>query len=576
MRLFAVALPMLVAISFALLANTSRTPERKPIADFTLPDHHGRTYSLSDQSDKKLVVVVFLGSACPLAQAYAPVLAGLADTYGSRGVGFIGINANAQDTLADIAAYVRDHKLPFPILRDPDQAIADRFGAERTPHAFVLDERRVIRYQGRIDDWASVGVKKARAERHDLVQALENLLAGRAVARPNVPAVGCKIGRTPRIKHLKVRDVTYSAQIQPILERRCVACHRTGEIAPFPLTAWKEVAPWSVMIREVVEEGRMPPWQADPRFGHFRNDARLSAEEKRLLLQWIDDGCPEGAATHATPPSQLVPGWGIPQPDLVLPMSEQPFKVSAEQALEYQHFLVDPGFRADKFVRAAEVRPGNRAVVHHALVSLVRPDTDGALPDSLGAMLNYAPGMQPTKLPDGWAIRVPAGSKFLFQMHYTPNGVEQTDRSVLGLVFADPKTVKHQVRGGAVFNPNIDIPLGAKNHREVAEHTFAHDVRLLSLSPHMHLRGKSFRIEAVMGDGRRDILLDVPRYDFHWQLRYELAEPRRLPAGARLICTATYDNSAANPANPDPRVRVQWGDQTWNEMLIGFIAYVEE
>lgn len=319
----------------------------------------------------------------------------------------------------------------------------------------------------------------------------------------------------------------------------------------------------------------MPPWHADPRFGHFRNDARLSTEEKRLLLQWIDDGCPEGMPMNLTR-SAFVPDWSIARPDLVLPMSDQPFKVPATGTLEYQHFLVDPGFREDKYVRAAEVRPGNRAVVHHALVSLIYPDADGALPDSLGAMLNYAPGIQPTQFPDGWAIHVPAGSKFLFQVHYTPNGAEHTDRSSLGLIFAEPKTVKHKVRGGTVFNANIDIPPGAKDHREVAEHTFTRNVRLVSLSPHMHLRGKSFRIEAAMPNGGREILLDVPRYDFHWQLRYELAQPCHLPAGTRLICTATYDNSAANPVNPDPRARVEWGEQTWNEMLIGFIAYVED
>lgn len=198
------------------------------------------------------------------------------------------------------------------------------------------------------------------------------------------------------------------------------------------------------------------------------------------------------------------------------------------------------------------------------------------MPDSLGALLNYAPGMQPTQLPQGYAIHVPAGSKFLFQMHYTPNGKEQTDRSYLGLVFADAKKVKHKVRGGAVLNPNIDIPPHVKDHRETAEHLFTRKVTLLSLSPHLHLRGKSFRIEAAYRDGHREILLDVPRYDFHWQLRYELAEPKRLPAGSRLICTAVYDNSADNPANPNPAQRVGWGDQTWDEMLIGLFAFVED
>ncbi|MCI0637854.1 MAG: redoxin domain-containing protein [Gemmataceae bacterium] len=572
-------------------------PRGRQISDFTLCDHHGHAVSLSDFADKKLVVVVFLGTACPLAQHYAPILVDMAKEYEARGVAFLGINANDQDTLADVADYVRRHAIPFPVLKDADQAVADRFGATRTPEAFVMDESRFVRYFGRIDDGVAVGMRKSSTSRQELKDAVDDLLAGREVARPHVPAAGCLIGRrvvgTPSapLPDGRGSDSATFQDVRPILERRCVGCHRPGEIGPFPLIEWKEVAAWSAMIREVVVEGRMPPWHADPRVGHFRNDTRLTAEEKRVILAWIDVGCPQGPPVVGQTFLSAIPDWGIPRPDQVFYIAEEPVRVPAKQETEYQYFLVDPGFRADKFIQAAEVRPGNRAVVHHALVSIVYPRQDApspptplplgrgeheGLPDSLGALLNYAPGMQPTQLPDGWAIHVPAGSKFLFQMHYTPNGKEQTDRSYLGLVFADPKKVKHKVRGGAVLNPNIDIPPNAKNHQEAAEHVFTNSVQLLSLSPHLHLRGKSFRIEAAYPDGRREILLDVPRYDFHWQLRYELAEPRRLPAGSRLICTAVYDNSADNPANPNPAQRVGWGDQTWDEMLIGFFAFVEE
>ena len=545
------------------------------VADFALPDHRGKTHSLAELSDKRIVVVVFLGAECPLAQLYAPRLAALFREYEPRGVAFVGIDANAQDSLAAIAAYVRSHQMPFSILKDPDRAVADRFGAVRTPEAFVLDGDRVVRYWGRIDDQHSIGIRADHPQHRDLADALDDLLADRPVARPVVPSVGCRIGRVPR--GAPTGDVTYVRHIRPLLEKRCVECHRAGEIGPFALTDYRSAVAWSAMIREVVDDGRMPPWFADPAYGHFKNDARLTDAEKRLLAAWIDNHCPEGeldSGDHAAP-TRFPPGWAYPGIRIgILSMAAEPHRVPAEGELEYQYFLVDPGFSEDMYLQAAEVRPGNRAVVHHALVALVPPGDTQTRFDTLGALLDYAPGMSPMILPEGTALRIPAGSKFLFQMHYTPNGSPQQDQSRLGLIFADPRTVTRQVEGAAVMNQAIDIPPGAADHRLGAEHVFPEDVRLLSLSPHMHLRGKSFRFEARFPDGRREILLDVPRYDFNWQLRYDFAEPRPLPRGTRLVCTARYDNSGNNPANPDSTKSVGWGDQTRDEMLIGFLAYV--
>lgn len=550
---------------------TPATPLGRHVADFTLRDHRGKTHALRDLTERRLVVVAFLGCSCPLAKRAGPRLAELARRYEPRGVAFLGVNANAQDALADVAAYVRACGLPFPLLKDPDHAVADLMGAVRTPEVFVLDERRVVRYWGRIDDQHAIGVQRPRPTQTYLADALDALLAGRAVARPVVASVGCHIGRAPRGS--ATGEVTYARHVRPILERRCVECHRVGAVAPFPLTTYRDAAAWSAMIGEVVAEGRMPPWFADPAHGTFRNDARLSAAEKRLLQRWIDDGCPAGNLSNLPTAPARPEGWHIGAPDLVLPMAAAPFRVPAEGELDYQYFLVDPGFTADRFLRAVQVRPGNPAVVHHALVSIVPPDGDVTKLDNVGALLDFAPGMPPTVLPAGHAIRVRAGSKFLFQMHYTPNGTAQSDLTRMGLVFADPRTVAHEIRGGAVINQALTIPPGAADHRVVAEQTLTEDVALLSLSPHLHLRGRAFRIEAAYLDGRREILLDVPRYDFNWQLRYELATPKRLPRGTRLLCTARYDNSADNPANPDPTQEVTWGDQTRDEMLIGFYAF---
>ena len=398
------------------------------------------------------------------------------------------------------------------------------------------------------------------------------MLAQRPVARPVVASVGCRIGRIPQ--GVPTGNVTYVRHIRPLLEKRCVECHRAGEIGPFALTDYRNAVVWSAMIREVVDEGRMPPWFADPAFGHFKNDARLTTAEKQLLTTWIDNHCPEGESADAASSSHFLSGWRIPNPDRVMFIAKEPHSVPAEGEVDYEYFLVDPGFNEDKYLQAAEVRPDNRAVVHHALVALVPPGDTRTRFDTLGALLDYAPGMPPMILPEGTALRIPAGSKFLFQMHYTPNGTPQQDRSHLGLVFADSKTVTRLVQGVAVMNQAIDIPPGVADYRLSAEHVFSENVCLLSLSPHMHLRGKSFRIEAQFPDGRREVLLDVPRYDFNWQLRYDLVEPKPLPRGTRLVCTARYDNSGRNPANPDATKAVVWGDQTRDEMLIGFITYI--
>lgn len=542
------------------------------VADFSLADPHGKRYRLSEWADRKAVVIVFVGVGCPLAGLYAPRLAELAARYEPRGVGFLGVNANPQDTLADVAAYARKYRLGFAVLKDTDQALADRLGAERTPEALVLDARRIVRYRGRIDDQYGIEVRRPRPEANDLADALDAVLEGRPVARPVTQAPGCRIARRPRAE--PHGDLTYCRDVAPILQRHCVECHRAGEAAPLPLTTYHEVLGWAPMIEEVLEEGRMPPWPAASRRGHFTNDPRLDDNEKRVVLDWIANGCPEGALADLPPPAPFVPGWRIGRPDLVVTMAQMPFSVPAEGELEYQYFLADPGFKEDRYVKAIEVRPGNRAVVHHALVQVVPPGQDRPGPEDVGALIDYAPGMGPTVLPEGVAMHIKAGSRFLFQLHYTPNGSPQEDQSYLGMVFADPAKVAKSVRGGAVLNQAIDLPPGAADYELRAEQVLEEDVLLLSLSPHLHLRGKSFRWEAVYPDGRRETLLDLPRWDFNWQLRYDLARPVRLPRGTHLVCTAHYDNSAANPANPDPTQAVGWGDRTRDEMLIGFYAVV--
>jgi hypothetical protein len=394
------------------------------------------------------------------------------------------------------------------------------------------------------------------------------MLAGKEIAQTTSEPVGCFIGKVQRTK--PSGDITYARHIAPVLHAHCVHCHRPGQIGPFSLTSYEETLGWAETIREVVAAGRMPPWHANPDHGKFFNDIRLTDAEKQQIAKWVENGCPEGDAAELLKLPEFVDGWQIPRPDVVLKMPK-PFQVPAKGVVEYQHFVIDPGFPEDRWVAAAEARPGNRAVTHHLILFFQPPGSDSWEPTAplFNSIAGFAPGMPPALYPEGTYRRIPAGSKLILQAHYTPNGSPQTDQSEVGLVFADPKQVKREMTVGAAMTWQFAIPPGASDHKVEATYRFDQDSLLYALTPHMHLRGKSFRFDAIYPDGREEILLDVPRYDFNWQNTYGLAEPKRIPEGTQIRCTAVYDNSADNLANPNPKIPVTWGDQTWQEMMVG-------
>jgi peroxiredoxin len=544
-----------------------------PIADFTLRDSGGKAFALADTKQQKCVVVVFLGTECPLAKLYAPRLQKLADDYRSRGVTVIGIDSNVQDSNADLAAYARLHKIDFPLLKDPGAAVADLFGARRTPEAFVLDERRIVRYRGRIDDQYGVGYMRPEPKRRDLRQALDELLTDKEVSQPHADPAGCLIGRGR--KPDEASPVVFSKQISRIFNQHCVECHRPGEIGPFALTDYQEVAGWADTIAEVVAAGRMPPWHANPKFGKFAGDRSLSTEDKQLIAAWAAAGAPEGNRADLPKPPQFQPaGWQLPrQPDLVIPMSAAPFKVPAEGIVDYQFFAADQKFSEDKWFVAAEVMPGNRAVVHHLLVFAFSKGLDEALADGTtdGYLAAYVPGMRTANYPEGMAKRIPAGSRLVFQVHYTANGSEQFDCSKLGLILADPKRVQYEVLTGSVIRRSIAIPPRTARYRATADFAgLPEQSYLLSMMPHMHSRGAAFNYQLVYPNGKILTLLDIPHYDANWQTTYRLLEPLALPAGSRLRSTAFFDNSEDNPNNPDPTKTVRWGLQAKDEMMVGY------
>ncbi len=568
------AAPLLILI-IAGFARAAESPLGRQVENFQLQDFRGKEHALSDYRDSKLIVLVFLGTECPLAKLYGPRLATLAEEYEPRGVSFLGVNANVQDSITEIATYARVHGIHFPILKDAANRLADSVGAVRTPEVFVLDAEHKVRYSGRIDDQYGVGYVRAEPQRSDLKLALDELLAGKEVTTPVTEAVGCHIGRTKQPQPDSA--VTYSSQIARILQNRCVECHRAGEIAPFALTDYEEVVGWAETIQEVVRDKRMPPWHASDEYGQFENGRQMPDEEKETIYAWVRAGAPEGDRQDLPEPRTWVTGWQLPrEPDFVAPITDEPYRVPTEGEVRYQYFQIDPGFREDKWVDAVEIQPGNRAVVHHVLMFAgmeddVRHDFRGGAHGYDGI---FVPGQRVKAYPAGMARRIAAGSQLIFQVHYTPNGSEQTDQSRVGMTFVDPASVEYEVRTSSAVNSELRIPPWDANYRvESASPRLPATARLLALSPHMHFRGKSFLYEAVLPGGERTTLLEVPRYDFNWQTAYRLAEPMELPQSTRLHCVAHFDNSDANPNNPDPTKTVRWGEQTWDEMMIGYFDY---
>ena len=383
---------------------------------------------------------------------------------------------------------------------------------------------------------------------------------------------------------------TFYRDVLPILQSHCQSCHRPGEVAPMPLVTFAQTKPWARRMAAEVEMKMMPPWFADPRFGHFANDSSLTEAQIAVFSAWAETGAPAGDEHDAPPPRKWGEGWNIPTPDRIVTMPKA-VQIPAQGEVEYTYEIVPTHFAEDRWVQMSELRPGSPAHVHHAVVYIRPPDsawlrhapvgvpfTTSTLTDpeerrqahetTSDLLIVYAPGSSPDEWEPGMAKFVPAGSDLVFQMHYTTNGSADQDQTSIGLVFAKSPP-KQRVITLQLNNHALVIPPGADDFRVEVQGTLPNDATLLSLFPHMHLRGKRFEYDIVHDDGTVETLLRV-NYHFHWQLSYRLAEPRALKAGTRLRAIAWYDNSKNNPHNPDPEKTVTWGDQTSDEMMVGF------
>jgi mono/diheme cytochrome c family protein len=542
----------------------------------TVTDIHKVQAPLASLVGEKGLAICLTSTSCPVSKKYGPTLAKLEAEFAAKGIPFLFVNPIATDAAESIRVFQTTNGLKGKYIHSAE--LAKTLGAASTAEVILLDAKRTIVYRGAVDDQYGLGYQLAAPKQPFFAEAVAALLAGRDIAPAATSAPGCELEGN----HLpqSPAEVTYHNRISRIVQANCVECHRAGGVGPFPLETSEDLISHAGMIRKVVDKGTMPPWFASaPAKGEhtpWSNDRRLTDADKADLLAWLNGSRAVGDASDA-PLSRMFPeGWTLGKPDQTF-VTPRKTNVPASGQIPYVNFVFDPEIKEDRWVRAVEIRPSAPAVVHHVLVFLIAPDdgpnVDPAMDERNGFFAAYVPGNSGQWYPEGFAKRLPKGSRFRFQIHYTPNGTAVTDQLTMGLSFTE-QMPRYEVKVAGVANPMMRVPPGAAHHPQRAVVPVSGDVDIIGFLPHMHLRGVAARYEITDPDGKKTIPLDVPHYDFNWQLHYKLAEPLRVKNGSTLTYTAWYDNSSANPANPDPKKLVRWGQQTTDEMLLSYVEYI--
>ena len=552
------------------------------IADVKDTAVDGKEYRLGAAlQERKAVVVAVTSTSCPISKKYLPTLAKLEKDYGEKGIGFLLLNPIATDGAEEIVAQLKASAFRGPYFRDRDGTHTKTLGLTTTTEVFVIDPSRTIVYRGAIDDQYGLGYSLDAPKHTFLKDALDAVLAGKEPAVRATTAPGCTLDLTSA-KAPPEQKVTFHNRISRIVAQNCQECHRKGGVGPFALDSLADLVAHKAMIRKVVEKGTMPPWFASkPAKGEaspFVNDRALTDADKTDLLGWLADGAPAGEMDEAPLARPFPKDWIIGKPDLLLQL-DSPIDVKATGVMSYQNVVIDTNVDEDKWIRAVEIRPTVKEVVHHVLVFALPPKTGPELlpprargGDASGFFAAYVPGNSAQVYPVGFGKKLPKGARLHFQIHYTPNGTATKDQLQIAFRFADTKPEK-ELKVFGLANPKIEIPAGDDNYENKSEIRLPYGVTLTGMMPHMHVRGKACRYVAELPDGSKRVLLDVPHFDFNWQLGYKLAEPAVLPKGTKIIYTAWFDNSDKNPANPDPKKTVKWGPQTSDEMLLGYLEF---
>jgi mono/diheme cytochrome c family protein len=534
--------------------------------------------------------IVFYSSECPISNAYSPTLKRLVQEFPKDKLRLVGACVDPDLSDAEVAAHARDFfDLAFPVVPDRGVALATKLGAAVTPEAFVIDDRGRVRYHGRIDDqFAARQKRNANSTTRELHDAVAAVVAGREVAVAEVPAVGCPI---PRPVKESARP-TYAGEVAAILGKNCLECHRKGQVGPFALETYEQARKRADDIATVAEDRKMPPWKAAPQASpRFKHDRSLSGADIATLTAWAEAGAPEGDPARAPAPPEFPADWKLGTPDLVVEMPAE-FAIPAEGGDIYRCFVIPSELAEDKYISAIEYQPGNRRVVHHML-GYVDTSGKGRKRDEAedgpgytcfsgpgieihGDLGGWAPGMEDSHLPDGVGRFLPRGSDVVIQVHYHPDGKPETDRSRIGIHFSRTP-VKQTLHWSAAVKFDLKIPAGASNFEAKAGWPVPVDVEALAVTPHMHMLGRDMRLWVTFPDGRDLDLINIPDWDFGWQNAYYFDKPITLPKGTVLKLVAHFDNSEANPHNPNkPPKDVTWGEATTDEMCIGFIGLTKK
>jgi mono/diheme cytochrome c family protein len=540
-----------------------------PVGDFMLADQNLLAKQLYRMSDAKAVVIVTYARNDAALKADAPALMALKAAYARKGVEFLALDSTLGDRREPVIADARAAGLDLPILFDYEQLVGEELGVTRAAEAIVVDPRTwTVAYRGPAsgpqgEPW--------------LRTALADLADGRHVAMPAQTPRGGLIAFPERAKAASLARISYAREVAPIIQAKCATCHQPGGVAPMALNTYDQIKGFSPMIREVIRTHRMPPYLADETVGQFQDDERLTPQQMKTLVHWIDAGAPRGAgADPLTKIKFQAPDWPLGKPDLVLNVPEA--KVPAQGVMDYQRPVVENRMAEGRWMKATTFRISDRAVVHHILSGVVPADYktgDQVSEAKWGASLGgYGPGRGSNIQPLDTGVWVPPSGGVAFQNHYTPYGRETTEKTQMGIYFY-PKgqEPKYILRTFLIADFTIEIPANTEEHHEIAYVEFPKAAILYGITPHAHHRGASSNLTIRYPDGREKMLIALPRYDFNWQYEYFLKAPLKVPAGSKLIARWTYDNSTRNPQNPDANRTVHWGEQSSEEMLATYLHY---
>jgi mono/diheme cytochrome c family protein len=562
----------------AAATDPTTVADGRRVDNFELTDHTRMAYQLYYYKYAPAIVLMTRTNGTAYSRATSAELQKLAAAYADKGVLFFMLDSNLGDTRDAVAAEAAKQGLTIPIMMDENQLVGEQLGVRREGEVFVIDPKTWrAAYHGPLDNRFAQASPDLQAPAADAyaAKAIDAVLAGKPAATPQVElAVGKAVAFPARAHAAAFAEISYSRDVAPILQEKCVACHINGGIGPFAMDSYRVIKGEAPMIRETLRTRRMPPYFADPHIGAFKHDQSLSPDEVKTLVHWVEAGAPRGAGADPllANAGKTAPAWptSLGQPDVVVNLPA--FNVPATGVIEYQNMRVDNPFTQNTWLRAIAMKPGDRSVLHHVVSNYV-PDRS-APPATIpgGSVGSYTPGSEPQVMADNSGAPVPAGGKLNFQMHYTTTGRATTDQTQVGfyVLKTPPKYIK---RSAVIGGFNLYIPAGEARHKEIAYLTFPADAYLYTLFPHAHYRGMHVELMELTPEGKQTMLLSLPKYDFNWQRDYDPVKPILIKAGTRLVATWVYDNSVHNPANPDPKRNVTWGEQTPDEMMYFRVNY---